>query len=217
MIFNKRIKVLHTLEAPTQDEIRQIPQFYRADFDMVYRLGGDFLRQVLKYCKFESHYNYLSIDTRVHMLMPGWYPCIPGWHCDDFYRPTGGQPDLENVMTKAMATHHLVVAGDTSFTQFLCLNSDLPSPSELQHIPGNLYAKYDDLINAKIEAGTLKSFDVKNGEIIQFSPLDFHRGVQATRHGWRVFARTTQSNHYQPQNEIRTQTQVYLPVVNAGW
>lgn len=21
------------------------------------------------------------IDVKVHMLMPGQYPCIPGWHC----------------------------------------------------------------------------------------------------------------------------------------
>ena len=32
------------------------------------------------------------IDTRVHMLMPGMYPAIPGWHLDHTPRAENGQP-----------------------------------------------------------------------------------------------------------------------------
>ena len=30
----------------------------------------------------DPDYPHLTIDTRVHMLMPNMYPGIPGWHCD---------------------------------------------------------------------------------------------------------------------------------------
>lgn len=37
--------------------------------------------------------NY-CFDSRVHMLMPGWFPCIPGWHHDDVPRScSDGQPN----------------------------------------------------------------------------------------------------------------------------
>jgi hypothetical protein len=40
-----------------------------------------------------------SVDIKVHMLMPGQFPCIPGWHCDNVPR-VGGQQDWSKVDTK---------------------------------------------------------------------------------------------------------------------
>lgn len=34
-----------------------------------------------------------TLDIKVHMLMPGQYPCIPGWHFD-FVPRVNGKPDL---------------------------------------------------------------------------------------------------------------------------
>src|SRR3546814_568198 len=37
-----------------------------------------------------------ELDIKVHMLMPGQFPCIPNWHCDNVPRDESGlRYDLE--------------------------------------------------------------------------------------------------------------------------
>ncbi len=38
-----------------------------------------------------------SWDIKVHMLMPGHYPCIPGWHVDNVPRGTDGRQQFDKV------------------------------------------------------------------------------------------------------------------------
>src|SRR5262245_42868217 len=104
---------------PDQVQIRTLTQFLRADHNMVWRLGGPFLRHVLDRVPLTGRFRYVSVDTRTHMLMPPMYPCLPGWHCDDFYRPTDDQPDLDSLLEKAPSVHHSVVFGNTAFTEFV--------------------------------------------------------------------------------------------------
>lgn len=43
------------------------------------------------------------IDVKVHMLMPGQYPCIPNWHEDFVPRPTGkGVKDFSKISLEPM-------------------------------------------------------------------------------------------------------------------
>lgn len=55
-------------------------------------------------------------DIKVHMLMPGQWPCIPNWHCDFVPRDSDGKlcPDLVPEQPKTM---WLYVSGHP-FTQF---------------------------------------------------------------------------------------------------
>ena len=93
MQFNRHVRFLEVLDAPPdQHAIRSVPQFYRADPEMVRRDGGEFLRRFLDRAPLPSRARYLSIDTKVHMLMPGFHACIPGWHCDDFHRRAAASP-----------------------------------------------------------------------------------------------------------------------------
>ena len=192
---------------PNQNEIRTLPQFFHADDDMVYRMGGTFLRHFLDRVPLTRRFRYISIDTRTHMLMPRMYPCIPGWHCDDFYRHGGRQPDLGRVLEEAPSVHHSVVFGNTSLTEFVAEPIDLPAPDEIANPDDRpLYSLYHRLIE---DLGPAVR-QVRSGEIVTFGPLAFHRGVQATERGWRHFIRLTESDHFPPANEIRVQTQVYL-------
>jgi hypothetical protein len=201
-------------QQPNQNEIRFLPQFFRADADMVWRLGGPFLRHVLDTVPISGRFKYVSIDTRTHLLFPRMYPSIPGWHCDDFYRPTDDQPDLARVMEKAPSVHHCVVFGNTAFTEYATEPIDLPAPEELSNPDRKpAYGIYHRLI----EERRPRIRAVQSGELVRFSPLVFHRGVAATARGWRYFLRLTESNHWEPLNEIRTQTQVYLTEAFYEW
>ena len=213
VIFNNGVSRIGELAdiLEKHEELKFIPQFFRADADFTYRYGGQVMRDFLSLIPGRSGWKYVSVDTRINMLMQSWYPCIPGWHCDDFYRPTGGQPDLSRLKENAWAEHYAAVVGDCSLTEFIKNPIDLPLLTSDNRVP--VYGLY----NKMIEEMKPETFRVKSGEVFRFSPTDFHRGTPAVKNGWRMFARLTFSNHYEPKNEIRTQTQVYLTDLGVGW
>jgi len=212
MLFNRHVRLLDRLGAlPSQDEIRHLPQFYRADPELVHRRGGPFLRSFLERAPLPRT-RYVSIDTKVHMLMPGFHACIPGWHCDDFHRPGGGPPDLAGI-ERAWSEHVALTVGETALPEFVLGPLELPAPAALQPNGRPLYALYHDAI----EALRPRVASPASGQMVAFSCLDFHRGTPAGRRGWRLFARITASDHREPRNEIRTQTQVYLTQPFEQW
>lgn len=194
----------------SEEDIRLLPQFFRADINFVYKFGGSVYRDFLSKIEIDSAFKYYSIDSRSHMLMKKMYPCIPGWHCDDFYRPNGRQPDLKNI---PKMRHHAVVLGDCSLTEFITTSLNLIDPNNLdQSIP--LYGQYDDIVN---HTSDLFFQVAESHQIVEFGPLDMHRGSAAAKNGWRHFIRITESDHWAPVNEIRHQTQVYLTEPFYGW
>lgn len=213
IVFNRGLEFLSTLQGlPDPEEIRSLPQFFRADPDMVHRRGGPFLRRFLAAAPLSAAARYTVIDTKVHMLMPGWYACIPGWHCDDFYRPGGGQPDLTG-MAQARSAHIGVVVGPTALPEFAVEPLTLPAPEEMDGKGRPLYALYHEII----EARRPRTARPVSGQMVRFDCFDFHRGLPAECRAWRFFARITQSDHLIPRNEVRRQTQVYLTEPFEQW
>lgn len=252
MRFNENVKfgsIFPAGDLPDQKELRHIPQFYRASADYAYRLGGPVVRKFIDALPLDKRFKYLSIDSRVHMLMPGWMPCIGGWHCDDFYRPTNEQPDLQGIVRdEKYSKHHALVIGNVAPTEFIStpFNLEIPKVENGK----NLYAAFDKWIESELksqpyaeckycgnDAGflfkpcagagdglhaihgtyTMKTAFIQSGQTVSFDCFDFHRGTVSKGSGWRLFMRATESNHWEPQNEIRTQTQVYLENFHAGW
>ncbi|MGB0973003.1 MAG: hypothetical protein ACPGVG_18915 [Mycobacterium sp.] len=216
----------------TQDEIRATPMLYRCDLNYSYRLGGRIVRAFIDRAARiidPQDFQFASLDTRTHMLMPGFMPCIPGWHCDDFWRPdpkgragtfsdeNAPEPDLHNV---PRMRHLQATFGYPAFPVFLPADiaAQLPRPEHLdRRADETLYASYHQNIENFLGhvGGDLRH--AGNGQLISFGPRVFHRGTVARTSGWRLFCRLTLSNHHQPVNEIRTQTQVYLPDPYRGW
>ena len=154
------------------------------------------------------------IDTRVTMLMPGWYACIPGWHCDGVIRKkTGTQPDLNTINEPI---YHYVVSysgienSDIAPTQFYKneVEADLDETA--------VWKSLDRVINAQIETEGLKFVHTsKDGELVTMIRETPHRGTPAIETGWRFFYRMS-FYHMPAQNQIRNQTMVYVDK-EAGW
>lgn len=210
MIFKSDLKSVGKVNVDGL-KVSHLPQLYRCDLEFAKAQGNEELNRLLDAFKLTGRFKYVSIDTRSHMLMQGMYPCIPGWHCDDFYRTDdlGQQPDLEKVNEAAPAIHHMLIIGDCSRTEFTTEDIVFPSTKEVQAIQGKdapVYLWYDRQLDSDHSKHT--EF-VEPGNIYTFGPTAFHRGTAATHNGWRYFIRITESNHRQPKNEIRYQTQVY--------
>ncbi len=143
------------------------------------------------------------VDTRVHMLKKGWYPCIPGWHLDEVKRDSNDNLDWDNDQEK----HHflyIIDEGTGSMTEF---------------VKEDYYNRIKDFteLNKIIELESPEKFITQNKTLYYFTNRSAHRGLPATGNGWRYFFRATTNSQREFTNEIRTQTQVYLPAINVGW
>jgi hypothetical protein len=197
----------------TQDEIKNEPMLFNCDGDYAYTHSGELTRNFMKNLPFDWSWEpNLIVDSRVHMLMPGWYPCIPGMHHDDIPRSTvSGQPNYINPEYKA--EHVLgLVNGDIAPTQFALGEIDLEVPTE-----GIIYKQWHPKVMQAIEDGTMRSYSAESGKILMFDSESFHQGTMAVAQGWRWFIRVSRNTHRKPTNEIRKQVQVYLENPMEGW
>lgn len=162
--------------------------------------------------------NYgVSIDTRTHMLMPGFFPAIPGWHCDAVPRSSyHGQPDLDAADLDHVL--HIVIcvgaegADPMSYTEFIPCNTKVYIDTEGE----NIWTQVHKQTEQALSEGRATKIATSNGKIAMFDQHGIHRATPATSRGWRWFFRATVSDA-KPQNSIRHQTQVYITEESGGW
>lgn len=147
------------------------------------------------------HPDQWIIDVKIHMLMPGAYPCVPNWHCDFVPRDdTGTRYDL---------------AGREPL-MFLWVSGG-PETEYLRNPPALTVDSHADL---SALAGVDAPTPIEAQRWYQFSQLSPHRGTPAREHCWRVFARLTHTMLDPPKptvSVIRRHAQVYLDAAAFTW
>lgn len=202
-----------------QDQIRHLTGLYRADLAFALEKNPcllDFVKGLPPDCGAP----FASLDLKVTMLKPGWFPCIPGWHLDDFYRPQDGTPNPQPLLLdlpQHNSRHFAVVYGDCSLTEFLAEPITLPVPLP-EDCKGPLYGYYNSLIGDRERSECLRLLTAPE-TLWEFDSLTWHRGTAAHKEGWRAFVRLTYGTTRPPKNEIRNQTNVYVPehLWTTGW
>lgn len=210
--FNSTFHHGEALPAFGDDDVKREPMLWRASVGFAELHGGPLTWAFLEALPDEWKSSDVVIDSRTHMLMPGWYPCIPGWHLDDVPRSRpDGQPNHES--PEYRSKHVMALWGSASVTTFAVGDIELQEPE-----PGNTtYAIWHPIIEDRIRRGELVECAVMPRRLVFFDWTSFHRGNPATKRGWRFFIRATRDTNQKAQNEVRAQSQVYLPAVNAGW
>lgn len=192
--------------------VKNEPMLFNCDFPSAYRLGGPLTRQFLRQLPDDWLDCPIVVDSRVHMLMPGWWPCIPGWHHDDIARGADGQPDYDDLPYRS---EHLMglVNGHLAPTRFGLGEVTLPA------VDGVVYAGWDPLVAAAVAEERLRPYSAPSGVYIQFDWQSFHEGVQAVESGWRWFIRLSRNTIRTSTctNEVRRQVQVYMADPRSGW
>jgi hypothetical protein len=193
--------------------IKAEPQFFSVNKHFAQDKGGNITKAFLRALPRDWQREDLIIDSRVHMLMPGWYPCIPGWHVDDVPRTRpDGQPD--HLSPHNRTEHIMAIVGQGSHTIFGV------GDFELEDVPigkGTIYEIWHRDIEGLVARGIVKEERAEPGKLIQFNCDSFHRGAPAHGSGWRWFIRATRYSTREYLNETRTQTQVYLTAPFQGW
>jgi hypothetical protein len=209
----KRLKALQVDDAMLKNE----PMLFGASMEFARWEGGALTRAVLDDIRrIWPDAGDVVIDSRVHMLMPGWYPCIPGWHHDDVARGMDGQPDYDALLRGGPKPDHLLILvnSDVAPTEFYDDVTVMP------RVSGTVYGHWNTMLNQHIErsfAFSRRIVQATDRTWHEFDCTTFHRGVKATRNGWRWFLRASKGTSRVPTNEVRRQVQVYLDQPEAGW
>jgi hypothetical protein len=197
-----------------EDVVKNEPMLFSCDLPTALKLGGPitttFIRALdKKFIKSED----LIIDSRVHMLMPNWFPCIPGFHLDDVPRERSDkQPNHFNPSYQSKHAM-LLINGDICPTQFALGKGELEDIAE-----GEKYYKvWHPKVEQMCKDGVLERHDAESNQIIYFDWNTWHQGTRAIKSGWRFFIRATVNTKRKPTNELRRQVQVYLESPMEGW
>lgn len=218
--FNRNPFVVgRTMEQPTQDVVKSTPSLWNASLDDALRYGGELTREAIGTLNLRGDRKHIIIDTKIHMLMPRMFPAIPSWHTDGVPRgaelnPSAkGDPNLFAQEELSDTRFHLLVTGGGCLTQFVKDPLTLRVPSTPST---KLYGMVNDQVRELTEAwGEDRIVTAPSCTAIEFDWFNLHRGVQATMHEWRFLIRVTETDHMEPQTNlrdiIRTQQQVYVP------
>lgn len=219
-LFNSQVKKFGSFANNiSNDAIKNEPMFFNCDLAFAWENGGKITKDFINNLPLEWSNIDTVFDSRVHMLMPGWYPCIPGWHHDDVPRSTpNGQPNYDN---PEYYSEHIIglVNADIAPTEFALSSKNQSNVFEKVEEEKTIYKEWNDSIEERINNGSMIKYQVPDRTFIEFDWQSFHRGVKANTSGWRWFGRVSKNTDRVNNitNEIRKQVQVYLEFPTSGW
>lgn len=202
-----------SIEQPSDEEVRKTPPLFNASLEDALLYGGDLTRSALSAMDIRGDHEHVIVDTKVHMLMPGMWPAIPGWHTDGAPRPYG-RPRLDLQAEMRPPRFHLLVTGEGCLTDFVASDIVL----NLQH---NDSPKLYEEITTAVNAANPSTFEIPSCRSVEWGWWDLHRAKAATKREWRFLIRVTETDHRPPKTDLRdilrTQQQVYVPSESFGW
>lgn len=196
--------------------------FFNSDLEFAFEKGGPITHSFIQALP-DGWKEDVIFDSRVHMLMPGWFPAIPGYHHDDVPRPpipvgqhfaTAGQPDYDN--PRYLSEHILgLVNAEICPTHFAI------GKSEFLEVPAGeiIYRQWHKEVIEKIENGELVEHCAPDRHLVEFDWQTWHTASKALTNGWRWFGRVSRKTERtaNASNEIRRQAQVYMEFPMEGW
>lgn len=214
---------------PTYDEkaVKAEPMFWSSTPEYAFNNGGPITRYFILAALRDAGYDWANggwptnfcFDSRVHMLMPGWFPAIPGWHHDDVPRSrSDGQPNYD---TPEFRSQHIMalVNGDICPTEFAVGTAIMPDVALFAKHP--IYRYWNDQVEYDIKDDCLSRVEVPTNRLVRFDWQAFHQARRAKSKGWRWFGRLSWDAGYEQgrphHNEVRRQVQVYLEHPMEGW
>jgi hypothetical protein len=208
-------------------EMEAEPMLFSADQEFALKNGGPITNWALEEVGEQLSSRLLAaknagkdysvvIDTRTHMLMPDFFPAIPGWHCDAVPRSSYyDQPDLGAVDLEYVTHFVVVLASKESDPN--CYTEFISNPLEFEIDESErVWTQVHKQTQQALSEGRAERVSVQNGLICEFDQHAIHRAVRAESRGWRWFFRAS-VYHSKPMNKIRHQTQVYIAEESGGW
>lgn len=198
----------------SEKQIKEEPMLFSCDAEFAKENGGPITKEFLS--RLAEHWiedERFIFDSRSHMLMPGFWPCIPGWHHDDVPREReDGQPNYKN---PSYSSWHCLalINGDIAPTEFAIGSAEFPEVP----LGEKYYKTWHPIVEKYIKEGKLNKLKVESNKLYYFNSESWHKGTKAIKAGWRWFGRASIKTNREVKNEIRTQVQVYVDLEEQGW
>lgn len=232
--FNRNRPVTgNRIDTPSQELIENTPTLARCSIEDAAVYGGTLTREALGAMQLRGDRRYIVVDTKVHHLLPGFIPSIPGWHTDGVPRGDSMSPIAHGAPNLRMQVeageedaprYHLLVTGEHCPTQFF--TRPITFDVDLDTIGTDLYQRMTVQVNDAIEHLKFAdkhypcTWDTPENTVVEWDWWNIHRAQQATGRGWRFLIRVTETDHIEPRrspNEfLRRQNMVYAPA-EFGW
>lgn len=213
-----------SIEEPPVLELKNTFGLWNASLDDAVRYGGAITRAAIQAMNIRHDRKNIIVDTKIHMLMKGMSPAIPGWHTDGAPRdntknPGGsGMPDtFAQEDDPHPNRYHLLVTGQGCLTQFIERPIKLAIPDKPSY---DVYTVMSETVAKRAKEDLSLTWTVPSCSVVEFDWWDIHTGVVASKNEWRYLIRVCESDYYEPRRDlrevIRMQSQVYAPH-NFGW
>lgn len=220
--FDSQLSYGAKLKEFPQEIVKNEPMFFNASIDYAMKNGGpitkDFLDNVCR--ELAGSFGLPIFDSRVHMLMKDWYPCIPGFHHDDVPRLRADKqpwyPEIDGPAPEGyyFAHHAMAMYGDDICRTEFAIGTDTFS----SFLPGETaYKLWHPQVVSSLQEGTLTRVAAPMHQIIYFDARTWHQGTRSVGNGWRWFGRLSWNTGRKATNEVRRQVQVYLEFPMEGW
>lgn len=150
------------------------------------------------------------VDVSVHKLLPGYYPMMPGWHCDWVpYGGRSGQPDFSLIHPD-------------SFNVSLTLSNEQKGVAGHEYVQSNIKPKlwdqervFRDLHSQvkRIGPDVVKS---KDGVFVRYTPKTILKALPCERRGVRLYVRFSMCVKPPIVNQLVNCQQVYFNSEELG-
>ena len=156
-----------------------------------------------------------EFDVKIHMLMPGQYPCVPNWHCDNVPRDVNRKLAYNEAKLREEPPMLLWVSNGPH-TEFLA------RPAYMARAPKD-HGEVADFVNSLKESvgdDIAVTRFLPAQQWVSFSSTAPHRGRASDQHQWRVFVRATHKSVLPVRPKVhllRRHCQVYLDSAKFSW
>ena len=219
-----------SIEQPSAELVKNTLGLWNASVEDCLKFGGDLTRSAIGAMNLRNDRKYIVVDVKVHMLMKGQCPAIPGWHTDGVPRhangspAAGGEPNL--LMQIEHEKHgirppryHLLVTGQHCLTEAIDGQFAMDMEPEMMNSSG-LYKRLSTEVNNKLRVDLLSKYELKSCTVAEWDWWFVHQGKISDGYEWRYLIRATETDHLTPETDlrkiIRTQQNVYVPS-EFGW
>lgn len=226
-VFNQTpIVVGNRIDQPSEELVKNSLGLWNASAEDALRYGGDITRAAMSAMNIRNDRKNVVVDVKVHMLMKGWCPAIPGWHTDGVPRnvdgsPVGGHPllTLQRDGNLRPPRYHLLVTGSHCLTEFISTRYETTIAYETA-TSAQLYEVLTREVNDRLSRGYEERFTPPSCTVTEWDWWQIHQGTIATGREWRYLIRVTETDYLTPErdlrNVLRTQQNVYVPK-EFGW
>ena len=226
--FPNNVTYGNKIDQPPTELIKNTLGLWNASVEDALKYGGDITRAAIGAMNLRNDRKNVIVDVKVHMLMKGQCPAIPGWHTDGVPRhpngsPAGGfPPDLKRQRDDRELTaprYHLLVTGEHCLTEYVPFPMTMNIPQGMQS-SSDLYAWMTEEVNTELAEHFTQGKSFPSCQVTEWDWWTIHQGTIATGFEWRYLIRATETDYLEPErdlrNVLRTQQNVYVPM-KFGW